>query len=420
MPVFLENFFNKNLFVLHAVPVTVEHLVLYVALPTLICIALLWIVCTFMALARLRGDARAESEGESAESSGASAPVRDPAARRKKFKKYFRSSMKRFLLLFIILELAIVFWFFDRVAPELKVGAFFKKPLFSSGTSSISLWSLGVLALLLYAADFASVQIRRIVNVAFVYNGRIPERNAKILSIVVRYLSLVILFLLGLSIAGINISSLAVIFGALGLGVGLGMQDFVTNWFAGVSIKVSNTMSEGDRVIIAGVEGNVQKITVMNSVIRTLAQEELIVPNKIITGAPFQNLSRTDRKINIDCSLQVSYASDIRQVRAVMEEAARSLPYINSDSEVWFRLNSFADSGINVSVWVALNDVANRPEARTELNLLVWDAFKKYGIEIPFPQMEVRLKGNAAPGGPGAPAANTGAPFRTATTENRQ
>ncbi len=385
----MESFFAITLFSVGNVDITVAQVFSNLIAPTAIT-ATIMLVLRFGYALLLKSSLK--SDFQKKQKAGSAPQAEEYETALASIKEHLQRVTKSVIALFWVVEIIIGVIFIDAITPSVKITGIFTRPFFKSGNTSISVISIFLLFLLVYISNFMSVQIKRIASELLGHQKRINARTVAMFSSLLHYSSLFIAFLIGLPIIGIDVSSLMVIFGALGIGIGFGLQDFISNYVAGISMNLSNIISEGDRVIIDNVEGDVQKINLLNTVIRSVLEEELIVPNKLIVGQPLQNLSHSDSMLSIGTTVQVSYASDLHKVKHVMEEAAYKLKYLYSYNHVWFRLRSFDDSGITVSIWVTITFAHEHFAAQSDLNMLVWEAFRDNDIEIPFPQLDLHVK----------------------------
>jgi small-conductance mechanosensitive channel len=207
-----------------------------------------------------------------------------------------------------------------------------------------------------------------------------------------RYAFLVLFILIGLSFIGIDLSSLVVLFGVLGIGVGFGLQNVIANFFAGLVILISRPIKVGDRILVNSFEGDVVQIRLIASIINTLTNETLIIPNAQIVANVVHNYSYEDRRIIIVNSVQVAYESDLDEVGRVLRGVGSENPYrvVNIEPEVLVR--SFDDSGITCDLRTWINAASDKMRARSWQNLEIWRAFKHAGITIPFPQRDLHIK----------------------------
>jgi small-conductance mechanosensitive channel len=213
-----------------------------------------------------------------------------------------------------------------------------------------------------------------------------------------RYAVIALVTVIGLSIVGINLSSLAVIFGVLGLGVGFGLQGVVANFFAGLVIILSRPIKEGDRVHINELEGDVRRIRLLYSVVNTITNETLIIPNREVVENVVHNQSYEDPSIILFTDVQVSYRADLDRAKQVLLEVGDRCTFriAGRDPRVLFR--SFDDSGITVTLAVPIRTAVERHQARSEMVMEIWRAFRDAGVEIPFPQMDLHVKDLPATG----------------------
>lgn len=218
-----------------------------------------------------------------------------------------------------------------------------------------------------------------------------PSRRFSFLSLS-RYGVMVLVIVIGLSIVGINLSSLAVIFGVLGLGIGFGLQGVVANFFAGIMIILSQPIKEGDRINIDELEGDVQQIRILYSVVNTISNETLIVPNRQIVESVVHNQSYDDPSIMLRTQVQVSYRSDLDRVKSVLLAVADRNSYRQQERDPRVVFRSFDDSGITVILVIPIRNAKDRHLARSETIMEIWRAFRQNGIEIPFPQRDLHVK----------------------------
>ncbi len=266
------------------------------------------------------------------------------------------------------------------------------QPFYSSGGTEISVVTLLLLIPIFYLASWASRAIRRAVDRSVLDRLALDPAHRFSVSSLLRYAVMVIVLLVGLSVIGINLSSLAVLFGVLGIGVGFGLQSTVANFFAGLVIILSRPIKEGDRILVDGYEGTVKHIRIINSVINTVTNETLIIPNSQIVDNYVHNYSFDDPSIWICNPVQVAYSSDLDQVLQVLERIAPENPYAIPGREGKVFVRSFDDSGITVALCTEIRQAHEKNYAISWSNYMIWRRFKDEGIEIPFPQRDVYIK----------------------------
>lgn len=195
-----------------------------------------------------------------------------------------------------------------------------------------------------------------------------------------------------LSTVGVDLTSLTVFSGAVGVGVGFGLQKIFSNLVSGVILLLDKSLKPGDVIDLNGVQGRIAQINARYTAVETLGGKAYLIPNESLIGNEVINLSYNDSLLFLKAEVGVSYAGDPREAMAIMERAAAGVPRVLADPPPRARLTEFADSSVNLYVGFWINDPeAGTVNVRSDVLLAIWDAFKTAGIEIPFPQREVRL-----------------------------
>ena len=269
--------------------------------------------------------------------------------------------------------------------------------LFAIGRTPVTLGGVfagfAVAAVFLLAARVIAAVIRRLR--ARSANGREALYIVEKLSI---YGLTIIGLVAGLSTVGLDFSSLAIVAGAVGVGVGLGLQGIVKEFVSGLVLIFDRVLNVGDYVELeSGKRGLVQEIGPRAVRVRTNDNVDLVLPNSSFIEGPVINWTLHNHTRRIHIPFSVAYGSDRQKVRDVVLEAARSVPFTTPDTEaqrsqVW--LIGFGDSGLQFEllVWPTL-DAVKRPAAmHAAYTWAIADALERAGIEIPVPQMDVRLR----------------------------
>jgi len=216
-------------------------------------------------------------------------------------------------------------------------------------------------------------------------------------------LLVVLAVIIVLPMLGIDLTVLSVFGGAFGVGLGLGLQKIASNYVSGFIVLLDRSIRIGDLITVDNFYGEVKNITTRYTVVRALDGREAIIPNELLIATTVFNHSYSNRHIRLALTLQVAYRSDLRQAMEFMEEAARKHARVLADPLPKAFVLRFADSGVDLELGVWIDDPENGVlSIRSELYLDIWRAFQQAGIEIPFPQREVRLlhDAGAAPAGP--------------------
>ena len=209
----------------------------------------------------------------------------------------------------------------------------------------------------------------------------------KIAANLVRALLLFIGLLLAMSAVGIDLTALSVLGGALGVGLGFGLQKIAANYVSGFVILAERSLRIGDMVRVDNFDGRVTDIRTRYTVIRALSGREAIVPNEMLITQRVENLSLADMKVLLSTGVQVAYGTDVRALQPKVAEAVAAVPRVLADPAPSCQLAEFAADGMNLTInfWIA--DPENgQGNVRSDVNLAVLDVFEREGIEIPFPQ----------------------------------
>lgn len=265
------------------------------------------------------------------------------------------------------------------------------------GKQRLSLWtllhgSLWVLATLLLALWIAGLVENRLMRAEGL------DTNLRIVfSRLAKALLALLAIMIALPLVGIDLTALSVFGGALGVGLGFGMQKIMANYVSGFILLLDHSIRIGNVITIGTARGEVTRITTRYTVLRGNTGLEIIVPNETLVGSVVESETLSDPNMRIALPLQVSYGSDLERAMAILVDAAAAQPRVLKEPAPAAFLVRFADSGIDLELgfWIA-DPQEGTLGLRSAINLQVWRDFKAAGIEIPFPQREVRLLGAAA------------------------
>jgi small-conductance mechanosensitive channel len=196
-----------------------------------------------------------------------------------------------------------------------------------------------------------------------------------------------------LSTVGIDLTALSVLGGAVGVGIGLGLQKLAANYVSGFVILAERSMRIGDNVRVDNFEGRITDITTRYTVIRSPAGRESIVPNEMLITNRVENLSLADPKLWMSTVVGVSYDSDVALVQRLLVEAAAAQPRVLTDPAPSAALSAFAADSLEFTLGFWIADPENgQLNLRSAINLAILDAFRANGVEIPFPQRVVHTR----------------------------
>jgi small-conductance mechanosensitive channel len=225
----------------------------------------------------------------------------------------------------------------------------------------------------------------------------------KIAANATRALLLLVGLLIALSAAGIPMSALSVMGGAIGVGVGLGLQRLAANYVSGFVILAERSLRIGDLVKVDGFEGHITDIKSRYSVIRAPSGRESIVPNEMMVSQRVENSSLADRNVLVSTVFQVAYGTDLNDLRPRLVATATSVARVLVDPAPGVQLSAFADNGLELTLNFWIGDPENgQGNVRSDVNLALLATLNAAGVEIPFPQRVMRtLPPAPAPGDPG-------------------
>ncbi|MCI0389744.1 MAG: mechanosensitive ion channel [Acidobacteria bacterium] len=266
-------------------------------------------------------------------------------------------------------------------------------PLLRLGEAEITLWTLIYFLALLLFLFYLARKIKMLLVEQVLTRTRLDVGARQAIGSITRYLVLLIGLLIILQTVGINLTTLNVIAGAVGIGVGFGLQNIASNFISGLIILFERPIKIGDRIVVGDVEGDVTEIGAHSTTVVTNNRIAIIVPNSMFISEPVINWQYTDRKVRFEIPVGVAYGSDARLVERLLLEVAKENPDVLSDPapDVCFR--EFGDSSLNfvLRVWNQ-NHVHRKLVLHSALNFAIYDKFKEHGIEIPFPQRDLHIR----------------------------
>ena len=267
----------------------------------------------------------------------------------------------------------------------------------SVGGQRLSLWMLmqgvALVALSLVLALWLAGELERRLTTA----AGVDQNVRLVLLRVVKAALVLVAILVALPMVGIDLTTLSVFGGALGVGLGFGLQKIAANYVSGFIILLDRSIRIGNMISVGNERGVVREITTRYTVVRAPNGIEALVPNETLVGSVVQNETFSDSKVAMPLLFQIAYGADVEQAMAILVAVAAEQPRVLSDPPPKAFLTGFGDNGINLRLGCWIGD----PQEGTlgissAINLEVWRRFRQAGIEIPYPQREVRLLPSAA------------------------
>ena len=212
-----------------------------------------------------------------------------------------------------------------------------------------------------------------------------------------QYVVVIIGVFVSFQFLGIDLTGLAVIFGFLSVGIGFGLQNITSNFISGLIVLFERPISVGDRVMVNGIEGDVQEINIRSTMVKTLDNISIIVPNSEFVSKDVVNYSHGDPTYRLSIDVGVAYGSDVDTVVKALDEVAKESESVLDHPEHDIHLRSFGDSAWDMKLLAWIPDVKKKYVIQNELNQAIVRKFREYDIEIPFPQRDINFR-NAIPG----------------------
>ena len=248
------------------------------------------------------------------------------------------------------------------------------------------LWVTGILS------DIAAKFVKKIAG--------INSNNRNLITKALQILIYFIAFQIGMNFLGIDLTALAVFSGALGIGIGFGLQKITSNFISGIIILFEKTVQNDDLIELNdGTLGFLRNTGSRASLIETYDGKEVMVPNEDLITNRVINYTHSNKKARIKINIGVSYSCDIKKAQELILESAKEHPRTSKNPTALCFLEEFADNSVNFILLFWVNDVVEgRYGPRSEVLFSIWDKFKENNIEIPFPQRDIHIKGSMTGG----------------------
>jgi small-conductance mechanosensitive channel len=276
-------------------------------------------------------------------------------------------------------------------------------PLFRVGESHLTLWSLLYAIVFLVLLFYVTAKLRSLIVDQILAKRNVEVGVRQAMGSIIRYVVIAIGTIVILQAAGIDLSTLTILAGALGIGVGFGLQNITNNLVSGIIILLERPIKVGDRIEVGKVVGDVLKISLRATTVRTNDNIAIIVPNSDFVSSTVTNWSYTDRDVRFNIRVGVSYSSDPEEVKRIFLEVADEHQGVLKIPKPDVIFEEFGESSLNFLLRVWTREYITRPFIlRSELNFAIKKKFKEHGIEIPFPQRDVHIRSGAIELKPGS------------------
>jgi len=259
------------------------------------------------------------------------------------------------------------------------------------GVTKISLRSLIEGSFTAVVVLVLALWVSSVIEARLLRGGRLDLSLRKIAANITRALLLLVGLLFALSAAGIDLTALGVLGGALGVGIGLGLQRLAANYVSGFVILAERSLRIGDMVKVDNFEGRISDIKTRYTVIRALNGREAIVPNEMLITQRVENSSLADPKVLLSTVVQVAYGTDVDDLMPKIAARVGEVPRVLSEPGPAVQLSAFAADGLELTVFFWISDPENgQGGVRSDVNVALLRLLNGMKIEIPFPQRVVR------------------------------
>ncbi len=291
------------------------------------------------------------------------------------------SVLLNMLILLIFLPLTLFMWGFQpgdiqAWAQKLATG-------FSIGSVTISL--IGILSgLFVFGVGyFLTRWFQGWLDGSVMARGKVDAGVRNSIRLAVGYAGIAVAALVGISAAGIDLSSLALVAGALSLGIGFGLQNVVSNFVSGLILLAERPFKVGDWIVAGDVSGTVRKISVRATEIETFQRQTVILPNSNLINGAVGNWTHRNKLGRVEIRVGVAYDSDARRAQEILLEIARGHPAVLRNPEPFVQLSNFGPAGLEFEIRFFLADITSSGGVQNDIRFAIIDAFNREGIEIP-------------------------------------
>jgi len=262
----------------------------------------------------------------------------------------------------------------------------------SVGEVTLSLSGVGVFVLAIWASVWVSRIVGAVLSQDVLPRMDLPRGVPNTISVTAHYTIIMIGLLLGVGFMGIDLSSLAFIVGALGVGIGFGLQNLVNNFVSGLILIFEAPIQVGDTVEVGDLMGRVVQIGIRTSRVRTYGGSEVIVPNGELVSNQVVNWTLSDRRRRLELSVGVAYGSDPEEVTQILRSVVDAEEDVLEDPAPIILFDAFGDSALNFRVLAWIADYDTGFSMTHKINTAINAALKDAGITIPFPQRDLHVK----------------------------
>lgn len=287
---------------------------------------------------------------------------------------------------------------FDLIFSEIKdvavlIWDFIGKPLFNLGENGISLGTIIYFILAFTILIWVSSRLKKLMSSFMTSKAGLDKSVVASIGTFVRFSIIILGSIIIIQSAGIDLSALSLLAGALGVGIGFGLQNITDNFISGIIILFEKPIKVGDRIEVGDVEGDVINISFRSTTVLTNDNISIIVPNSDFISKIVINWSHNDRNIRFRLPVGVSYNEDPEQVKKHLLTVASENEHVLKNPEPRVLFKGFGDSSLDFELAVWTSSHTDKPIVlKSELYFSIFRIFKENGIEIPFPQRDLHIR----------------------------
>ena len=261
-----------------------------------------------------------------------------------------------------------------------------------AGQISVTLGGILLFFFSIYVAFWLAKTIRFVLQDEVLPKMDLPRGVGNSISTLSYYTLVILGIFTAMAAAGFELSQLTLVIGALGVGIGLGLQDVVKNFVSGLILMFERPIQPGDVVEVSGTSGKVREIGMRATTLSTFDGADVVVPNGSLLSDKLINWTLSDMNRRFDVNIGVAYGSNPRQVMQLLMTVARETPGVAPHPEPAIVFNGFGSSSLDFSIRAWTNDFGDWVNIRSEMSMRLYDALTAAGIEIPFPQQDVHVR----------------------------
>lgn len=266
------------------------------------------------------------------------------------------------------------------------------QPLFYISGSPVTFGGIGGAFFIILAALFISGIIQKIIIGKLSKTSRLKSGAVYAIGRVAHYAIVIFAVVLAAQCVGLNLGSLAVVFGFLSVGVGFGLQNITSNFISGLILLFERPIAVGDFVTVDEQRGTVKQINMRSSLIETLDNVRIIVPNSKFIEGNVTNWSHGSTHVRLHCPVGVAYGSDVPKVKEILLKVAEENRDVLRTPPPAVRFLGFGDSSLDFELLIWVNEPEQQYVIHSDINYAIDAAFRKGGVQIPFPQRDLHLK----------------------------